>query len=64
MLQKIETSNGRRGDDFGAENDAGYSPSGDRVPDFDVDRTDSGPELDLFARCVLGIRGNNDDGYQ
>jgi len=44
MLRKIEASDGRRGDYFGAENDAGYSPSGDRVLDFDADRTD------LFAR--------------
>jgi hypothetical protein len=28
MLRKIEASDGRRGDDFGAENNAGYSPSG------------------------------------
>jgi len=58
MLRKIEASDGGRGDDFKAENEAGYSPSGDHVPDFDVDRTDSRPVLDLFARRALGIRGN------
>ena len=50
MLRKIKASN-----DFGAENDAGYSPSGDHILDFDADRTDSGAVLDLFAHCVLGI---------
>ena len=58
ILRKIEASDGRRGDDFEAENDAGYSLSGDRVLDFDADCTDSGPVLDLFARRVLGIQGN------
>jgi hypothetical protein len=50
--RKIGASDGRRGDDFGAEKDAGYSPSGDRVLDFDADRTDSAPALDLFARRI------------
>jgi hypothetical protein len=58
MFRKIDASDGRRGDGFGAENDAGYTPSGGRVFDFDADRTDSGPVLDLFTRRAFGIRGN------
>jgi hypothetical protein len=54
----MEASDGRRGDDFRAENDAGYSPSGERVLDFDADHTNSGPVLNLLARRVLGIRDN------
>jgi len=58
MLQKIQASDGRRGDDFGTENNARYSLSGDCVLNFDADHTDSGPVLNLLARCALGIRGN------
>jgi len=58
MLRKIQVSDGRRGDDFGTENNARYSPSGDRILNFDADHTDSGPVLNLLTRRALGIRGN------
>lgn len=58
-MRKIDTSNGRRGEDFGAEKEAGYTSCGERVLDFEaLDRADSGPVLDLFTCRALGIRGN------
>ena len=57
-LPRIDASDGRRGENFGEEKDAGYTSCGERVLDFDAECTDSVPVLDLFARCALGVQGN------
>jgi hypothetical protein len=66
MLRKIEASDGRRADGFEAEKDGGLGIHGGfsssqsierRVLDLDVDRSDSGPVLDLLDRLALRIRG-------
>ena len=55
---RIDASDGRRGEDFGGEKDAGYTSCGECVLDFDAECTDSVPVLDLFAHCASGIQGN------
>ena len=55
---RIDASDGRRGEDFRGEKDAGYTSCGERILDFDAECTDSVLVLDLFARCAVGIQGN------